>query len=207
MDSGGRSLINRLDYILTHTPEACVPTEWQIVIAGLRVLASQAACIAIAHGDEVNLVEERAKFDVLVSELRHLVSPDSLALPESTDSTRQSLVQTGQCNNDELRAFLLMIPLSALYWNARELEIPYRSAAKESNTTPSPILRVIVFLDHAPIASPQLLKPQHVVPVGISSPWSYMACRRDSPPHRFNNDLSAGRVLSFRIHSRSTMLY
>ncbi|MYC13563.1 MAG: hypothetical protein F4Y39_07525 [Gemmatimonadetes bacterium] len=159
------SLINRIDDILTNTPESHVPIEWHIMIAGLHTLVSQVVCVTIAQGGEGDLVAERTRCDVLVSELCRLVSTDSLALPKSTDSIRQSLLQTGQCNSDELRAFLLMIPLPTLYWNASEAEFPYRVADRESDTTPSPMLRVIVFLDHAPVASPQFLKSNILYPL------------------------------------------
>ena len=159
------SLIDRIDDILKHTPESHVPIEWRIMVAGLHTLVSQVACVTIAQGGEGDLVEERARCDVLVSELQRLVSTDSLVLLENTDSIRHSLLQTGQCNSDELRAFLLMIPLPTLYWNAREVEFPYPVANRESDTTPSPMLRVIVFLDHAPVASPQFLKSNILYPL------------------------------------------
>ena len=159
------SLINRIDDILTHTPDTYVPTEWQIVVAGLRVLASQVVCVAIARDGEGDLIAERARCDVLVDELRRIVSSASLALSDSTDSTRQSLLQTGQCDPDELRTFLLMLPLATLYWHTRELEIPYRDVVEKPAAGPSPMLRVIVFLDRAPIASPQLLKSSTLYPL------------------------------------------
>ena len=68
------SLINRIDDILTHTPESHIPIEWRIMVAGLHTLASQVACVAIAQGGEGDLVAERTRCDVLVSELRRLVS-------------------------------------------------------------------------------------------------------------------------------------
>ena len=174
------SLINQIDDILTHTPNAHAHTEWRVMVAGLRVLASQVACVAIAQGGKGDLIAERARCDVLVGELRRLVSSDSLALPGSTDSTRQSLLQTGQCDSDGLREFLLMIPLSTLYWHTGELRIPYQSAAEKPAAAPSPMLRVIVFLDHAPVASPQLLKSNVLYPLvfrvrGLT--WSVEAVR------------------------------
>ena len=158
-------LINRIDAILTHTPEAHVPTEWRLMVSGLRVLASQIACVEIAQGGEGNLVEERARCAVLADDLKQLVESDSLALPDGADSTRQSLLQTRQCNSNELRGFLLMIPLPTLYWHTGELIIPPQDVDDEPDTIPSPMLRVIVFLDHAPIASPQLLKPNILYPL------------------------------------------
>ena len=199
------SLVNQIDDILTHTPDAHLPPEWRVVVTGLRVLASQSACVAIAQGLEGDLVAERAKCDVLVGELSRLVSLDSLALPDGMDSTRQSLLQTGQYDSDELRGFLLMIPLPTLYWHTRELRLPYQDAAEELNTTqnttekpdaaPSPMLRVIVFLDHAPIASPQLLKSNILYPLefrvrGLTWPDDAIRLRLDllttCPPSEFS---------------------
>ena len=190
-----RALINRIDDVLRHTPDAHIPPEWRIAVAGLRVLASQIACVAIAHGGEGDLIAERARCDVLVGELRRIVSSGSLVLPDGTDSTRQSLLQTGQCDSDGLREFLLMIPLSILYWHTRELRIPYQSVAEKPAAAPSPMLRVIVFLDHAPVASPQLLKSNVLYPLvfrvrGLAWPGDAIHLRLDllttCPPGEFS---------------------
>ena len=159
------SLINRIDEILKHTPAAHVPMEWRVMVAGLRVLASQVTCVAIAQGSEGDLLKEREKFKVLIGELQVLLSSDSLMLTNSADSACRLLTQTTQFNRDELRAFMLMIPLPTLYWHIRELEIPYQGVAEKSDKASNPMLRVIVFLDHDPIASPQLLRPNILYPV------------------------------------------
>lgn len=159
------SLVDRINKIIEHTPNTYVPTEWHIMVAGLRVLASQIACLTIAQSGEGDLLVERARYEVLVRELQRLVSSDCLALPCCIDSTRQSLLRTGQCDSDALRTFLLSIPLPTLYWHSRESRIPYRDGAKEPEAAPGPMLRVIVFLDHAPIASPQLLKSDILYPL------------------------------------------
>lgn len=158
-------LVNRIVEILKLTPDAYVPAEWRVMAAGLRVLASQVACLTIAQGGEGDLVAERVRYDVLVGELRRLLLSDALKLPDGTDSIRHSLFQTGQCDSDGLRAFLLLVPLPTLYWHSRELRIPYRESTEEPETVPSPLLRVIVFLDHVPIASPQLLKSNILYPL------------------------------------------
>ncbi len=135
------------------------------MVSGLRVLASHVACLTIAQGGEGDLVAERTRCDVLVGELRRLLSSDALKLPNGTDSMRHSLLQTGQCDSDGLRALLLLIPLPTLYWHSRELRIPYRDVTEEPEAAPSPLLRIIVFLDHTPIASPQLLKSNILYPL------------------------------------------
>ena len=178
------SLINRIDDILAKTPETHVGTEWQIVVVGLRVLASQIACFAIAEGSEGNLIVEREKRDILFDELRQLASSPSLELPESADSRCRSLFRTGPSDSKRLCKFLLKIPLPTLYWRANETEIPHQHPVKEPDTKPNPMLRIIVFLDHAPIASPQLLKPSILYPLefkvhGLTWPIDAIRLRLD----------------------------
>ena len=178
------SLINRIDDILTRTPDKYVPTEWRIVTAGLRALASQAVCVAIAQGGEGDLIAERARCDVLVGELRRLVSSDSLVLTNSANSARRLLIQPAQLCPDELCAFLFMIPLTTLYWHTSELEFPSPDSAGEPDAAPSPMLRVIVFLDGVPIVSPQLLKSRALYPLvfqvyGLTWPRNAVRLRLD----------------------------
>jgi hypothetical protein len=189
------SLVDRIDKILEHTPDTYMPEEWHVVVAGFRVLASQVTCLTIAQSGEGDLLAERARCDVLVGELRRLVSSDSLALPHTTNLTRQSLLQTGHCDSDKLRTFLLSIPLPTLYWHSREFTIPYRDAAEKPEAAPSPMLRVIVFLDHAPIASPQLLRSDILYPLvfrirGLVWPSDAIRLRLDllttCPPSEFS---------------------
>ena len=159
------TFVDQIDKLIKQTPDGYVPVEWEVVVAGLRVLVSQVTCVAIAQGSEGDLVAERARCDVLVGELRRWISSDTLTLPGITDSIRQSLFQTGQCDSDRLRAFLLAVPLPILYWHRSKLDLPYQGAVEEPVATLSPMLRVIVFLDHAPLASPQLLKPNILYPL------------------------------------------
>ena len=177
-------LVKRIDQILKQTPDAHVPTEWRVVVVGLRVLASQFACVAIAHGDEGNLLAERTRYDVLVGELRRLISSDSPALPDGTVSTRQSLIQKKQFDFDVLREFLLMIPLSTLYWQLGEQSTNFKNTTNDSNPEPNPMLRVIVFLDRDPIASPKLLKSNILYPLefhlrGLTWPSDAIRLRLD----------------------------
>ena len=129
------TFVDQIDKFLKQTPDGPVPVEWEVVVAGLRVLVSQVTCVAIAQGGEGDLVAERARCDVLVGELRRRVSSDTLTLPGIADSTRQSLLQTGQCDSDELRAFLLATPLPILYWHRSKLDLPYQGAAEEPVAT------------------------------------------------------------------------
>lgn len=159
------SLVNRIVEILKDTPDTYVPVEWRIMATGLQVLASQVACLTIAQGGKGDLITEHTRCDILVGKLRRLLSLDALKLPDGTDLSRHSLLQTGQCDSEGLRSFLLLIPLPTLYWHLKESGIPFRNKAKEPDVMPSPLLRVIVFLDHEPIASPQLLRANILYPL------------------------------------------
>jgi hypothetical protein len=178
------SLVSQIDEILEHTPAAHVPLEWRVMVAGLQVLASQVACLTIAKVGKGDLLTERARCDVLISELRRVLSSDSLSLPDTANSIRQSLLRSGESNANELHKFLSLIPLPILYWFSRDLEIPYRAAIEKPNSVPSPLLRVVIFLDNSPIVSPQLLKPNILYPLvfrlrGVTWPGDVTRLRLD----------------------------
>jgi hypothetical protein len=209
------SLIDQIDKIIEHTPENYGLAEWHVMIAGLRVLVSQDACLTIAQGGEGDLLVERARCDVLVGELQRQVSSESIVLLQATNSIRKSLFQTGQLNSEELRIFLLSIPLPTLYWHSRETKTPHLPL-KEHEAIPNPMLRVIIFLDHAPIASPQLLKPNLLYPLvfrvrGLTWPDDAIRLRLDllttcpsseftvseftlAPPHPIENEEYQGEL-------------
>lgn len=156
------SLVERVEEMLKNTANEHVPIEWRTMIAGLRVLASQVICLMIAQKGEGDIIKERTKCEVLFTELRRLLLSSDLKLPSNADSIRQGLLQAGQCNYEELQAFLLLIPLPVLYWCSKEVSI---RESKEHVVEPKPLLRVIVFLDKAPIASPTLLKSNILYPL------------------------------------------
>ncbi|WIW70275.1 hypothetical protein [Anaerosinus gibii] len=155
------SLIERAEEIIKKTFHVHIPIEWTIMIAGLHTLASQITCLTIAQTGEGDLVKERTKYEILLGELRRLLLSSNLKLHSSTELVRQILLQPGS-SYEELRAFLLLIPLPLLYWQSKEVNIREpKGNVVESN----PMLRVIVFLDNAPIASPTLLKSNILYPL------------------------------------------
>lgn len=160
-----RSLVNLISETLKNTPEVHIPIEWKIMTSGIHVLISQMTCLEIAYGGDGNLVEERMKCEVFISDLSRLLSSSALKLHQSTDSILQTIAHAGQFDFDELRSFLILIPLPTLYWYSRELVRAYQYTTTEQSVTSMPLLRVIVFLDHSPLSSPQLLKSNIVYPI------------------------------------------
>lgn len=161
------SLITQIQEVIEHTPDEYVPVEWHIISAGIRVLASQLTCLSIAQGGEGDLARENIKCNVLTGELRRLLSSDSAILPDTANSIRQSLIQSPEHESDKLCTFLLLIPLPTLYWHKKQSNFPYRDTTENHKTPPRALLRVIVFLDHDPISSPQLLKSDILYPLSF----------------------------------------
>lgn len=74
------SLVDRINEIIEETPDMYVPSEWKVMLAGLRALDSQLICLTIAQSGEGDLVMERARCDTLIGELRRLITSASLKL-------------------------------------------------------------------------------------------------------------------------------
>ena len=151
------TLLERIEQTLKHTPTEHTPPEWDIMTAGLRFLSNQLACLAIAQTGDGDLLTERAKSDILIGKLRSLLSQHSLALPDHLDPIRQLLLENDEFELNTLREMLSIIPLPTLYWYEGESAVLRREPQNGRDVAPSPMLRVIVFLDNAPIGSPQIL--------------------------------------------------
>jgi hypothetical protein len=158
-------IAERLERLLNETPDDHAPAGWHVMPIGLRLLASHAQCLAIAHGEDGDLVEERARGDVLADELRQRLAPERFAVPAVLEPARQSLVGATSFDPTNLREFLLSIPLPTLYWKQEEPIALPRDETSDVDVAPDPLLRVIVFLDNAPVASPQLLKAGLLYPL------------------------------------------
>ncbi|XCN71114.1 MAG: hypothetical protein Q3M24_12380 [Candidatus Electrothrix aestuarii] len=157
------SVIDKTEEIIKHTPDRYVPAAWHLMLAGLRLLSSVITCVHIAQGGEGDLLRERAKYDVLAGELRRIISASSVLVSKNTESFCQSFQGQQLCSSDELLEILLSIPLPTLYWYAKEERLPI--PPERPQDTLDPMLRVIIFLDHSPIASPQLLKSHLLYPL------------------------------------------
>lgn len=177
-------MAERIERLLNETPDDHVPAAWQIMPVGLRLLASHAQCLAIAHGEDGDLVEERARGDVLGNELRQRLAPEYFAVPAVLESARKNLVGKTSFDPTNLQEFLLSIPLPTLYWQEQEAVALPRDETDDEEFAPDPLLRLIVFLDHAPVASPLLLKAGLLYPLvlrvrGLTWPEEALRLRLD----------------------------
>ena len=85
-------LIERADAIIQSAPADTSLGEWDVMVTGLRVFANREACREIALSGEGNLLEERARGEVLLEEFRRKLSSDLRSLPNRLEPTRQKLL-------------------------------------------------------------------------------------------------------------------
>ena len=172
----GGSIVSRTDEILENAPDHKSVEEWIVMVAGLRVLVSQAACLEIAQSGEGELLKERARLAILTEDLQRKLSSDSFALPDNADSMREAILRTGEFSPERLCSFLLAIPLPTLFRKKEEAKTPYqrRQNGIEQSNVP-PLVRIIAFLDHIPFASPKHVKPGERYRLSFQVRWSGMA--------------------------------
>ena len=156
----GGSIVSRIDEVLENAPDHKSVEEWIVMVAGLRVLVSQATCLEIAQSGEGDLLNERARLEILNEDWQRKLSSDSLMLPDNIASMREAILRAGEFEPEQFCSFLLAIPLPTLFRRKEEERAPYQhpqSGIEQSNLPP--LVRIIAFLDAIPFASPKHVKP------------------------------------------------
>lgn len=160
-------LARQVDDICRQTPENYLPNSWRILKSGLYVMASQARCVAIAHGADGDLVSERTRQQVLIGELRSELNSEGLVFPSALEGIRDELSGATDPGADKLRDFLLRLPMTTLYFKARDERFPVRQDDQPEEVAPAPLVCLIAFLDHAPLVTPQLVKTDLLYPLAF----------------------------------------
>lgn len=153
-------VINRIEGKLVETPDTNATEEWIVMVAGLRVLISQATCLEIAQSGEGDLLKEQARLEIFIGDWQRKLSSDSLMLPDNIASMREAILRAGEFEPERFCSFLLAIPLPTLFRKKEEEKAPYQrlqNGMEQSNLPP--LVRIIAFLDGIPFASPKHVKP------------------------------------------------
>lgn len=152
-----RGIIERVDATIARAQPGIGTNEWELMAAGLHVLANHATCLRIAQTGVGNLLEERGRGDILLENFRQVLSSNQAAVPERLKPTCQALVEDTR-DYVQIKALLVSTPLPTLYWS-QERPSP-NWAARRDEVTPNVrrMVRVIAFLDRQPVASPQFLR-------------------------------------------------
>ena len=151
-----QGMIERVDAIIQSAPADTPLGEWELMAAGLRVFANLETCRKIALSREGNLLEERARGEILLEEFRRKLSPDLYWLPKILAPTRRKLIG-GSYDPTDIRGLLASIPLPTVYWSADPQKLSFGKPETEAVSRQDPIVKVIAFLDQQPVASPQFL--------------------------------------------------
>lgn len=153
-----RDIIERVDAIIARAQPEVETGQWELMAAGLRVLANHETCLRFAQTGEGNLLEERSRGDILVEDLRQKLSSNQAVIPKRLEATCSALVDNIR-DHAQIRFLLGSMPLPTLYWGKEQpspLSAAFRDEASPSSS-PSQMVRAIAFLDRQPVASPQFL--------------------------------------------------
>ncbi len=149
-------MIERVDVIIQSAAADTPLGEWELAAAGLRVFANLEVCREIALSGEGNLLEERARGEILLEEFRRKLSLEMHSLPNHLEPARQKLLG-GFDDPKDIRSLLASIPLPTLYWSDAQSRPSAPDFIGEPSSDQAPMVRMIAFLDQEPVASPQLL--------------------------------------------------
>ena len=150
-------LIERIIEIVARTVPETSLGEWQLTAAGLRVLANQELCLMIAQTGEGNLLEERAKGEILTQEFRRKLAHGLFSPPKALEKVCGALLEGANCDPVLICTLLTSIPLPTLYWSAEQPRSFHGEVSDIGERRNNPMVRAIVFLDQEPVASPQFL--------------------------------------------------
>lgn len=157
-------LIESIDELLTTTPESVESDIWRLINLSLHTLRTHVACRAIAMGNEGDLSNEQMRLSVLSKELKTQLDNYSSNYEDRHQIT-QGIVNEARetINADRLIAFIQALPIPITYQKNRT-ELHHPGSVPEENEEPKPstiqLVRLVAFIDNAPLVSPQLLKPQ-----------------------------------------------
>lgn len=148
-------LIERIVEIVGRTLPETAQGEWELAASGLRVLANQERCLKIAYTGEGNLMEERTRGEVLTQKFRRRLAPDLFSPPKALEEVCRALLEGAYCDPALVCTLLASIPLPTLYWSPEQSRSSNGEVSDKRARHHNPMVRVIVFLDQEPVASPQ----------------------------------------------------
>ena len=151
-----RGIIERVDATIARAEPGTGTNEWKLMAAGLHVLANHETCLRIAQTGVGNLLEERGRGDILLGNFCQELSSNQAAMPKRLKSTCQKLVEDTR-DYAQIRALLTSIPLPTLYWSQEQPNPNWAARRGKVTSNVRRMVKVIVFLDRQPVASPQFL--------------------------------------------------
>lgn len=153
------TVIDAMERHLTLTPNSSNINGWRLTILGLQMLKSYGQCRDIAQGKSGDIISERERLAVLCEEFQSSMSTSIDAEQEISQVGSQIVRQDGRSiNASKLIDFLRLFPLPTTYLKFEEISFPL-PIESNNDKLPSSLVRLIAFIDNAPLVSPQLLQP------------------------------------------------
>lgn len=149
-------------------PNSSASYVWKAVHHCLLILKSHLQCRMIARAGSGDILNEKEKLAFLCADLGSYL--DTLKLVNNIGTTMVSS-DSRNVNIQMLLSFLSELPIPVTYWKREKTErnFSYQNSTEEKDEsspsekdTPSPLIRVIAFIDDSPLTSPQILQPQLV---------------------------------------------
>jgi len=135
--------------------------NWSLLRDAVAIMSCQGKCLAIAHGADGDLTKERTRLEVLTQQFQSRLKARVDQLPESLRPQSRELSDGIKLEMKPLADFILALPLPLIYWQKddRNDSLGFAASKTPSKPVPSPLVRVIAFLDNQPLATPTLIKP------------------------------------------------
>lgn len=149
-------LAGSVDELIVNTDVTKSPAQWGVSLCGLRLLANQLKCAAIARSGHGDLIAESTRAKYLQKEFDEAVKLNHDLFRFIRSPSHSECLD----DSEKLRNFLLAVPLPAHYWTAPRQNDCHQDEPSHqlSSFRKAPLIRIIAFLDSLPIATPQLLR-------------------------------------------------
>lgn len=151
-------LIEKLEKHIQSTPDCDELRFWKTGLNGLRIMKTDYICQKMATTNSGNILDERERLSVLWTTLKKDVSKLSSKI-KGNDVEKSLLDVSSGEDVDKLISFLKILPLPTIYFRNKEDKAKRTPEKKESEESPT-LIRLIAYIDNAPLLTPQILHPQ-----------------------------------------------
>lgn len=153
------TVIEAMEQHLTLTPDISSINGWRLTVLGLQMLKSYLQCRDIAQGKPGDIINERERLEVLCEQFQISLSTID-AKQDISQVLSQIVIKDGRSiNAGKLIDFLRLLPLPITYLKSEEIYFQFPIESK-NDKLPSSLVRLIAFIDNAPLISPQVLQLQ-----------------------------------------------
>lgn len=142
-----------------------IPVEWHVVTTGLMAIISDMKCTAIATGEAGNIVEEQAKKKLLLEQMKFGMNSQFLSSASALNDIKWTLSNTDDVRSSDIKSLIQQIPLPNIYFDRARGDEEVVTDSLPLAMGSASLIRVIAFLDDAPLVTPQLIKADLIYPL------------------------------------------